>query len=180
MIRLRSLVWAGLAVFVAVIALACSGGQMQLRSEDVDTTTMPPDVLASYRVFQRRCSKCHALARVYDSGIIDDDFWVRYVARMRRQPGSGITKNDEAVVLHYLYYYSAQKRDAGTGPRPDVTETKAENAANAKAAVVPAPLSPSSSAAPVVANPVNSNSVNANPVSAHPANADAADAAVKP
>ncbi len=84
------------------------------RSEGADPSALPADVQASYRVFVQRCSKCHALARVYESGITDDDYWVRYVARMRRQPGSGISKGDESVILHYLFYYSAQKRDAGS------------------------------------------------------------------
>jgi hypothetical protein len=103
-----------LAAFGLVFgAAACGGASFQgNRAEELDTSSYPADIQASYKVTAQRCSKCHSLARVWDSGITDDDYWVRYVERMRHQPGSGITRGDESVILHFLFYYSAQKRDA--------------------------------------------------------------------
>jgi hypothetical protein len=85
---------------------ACSSS----RSEGLDVATLPPEVRGDYEVFAHKCSKCHSLARPLQSGISDDDFWREYVARMRRQPASGIHRNDEEPILRFLHYYSMSKR----------------------------------------------------------------------
>jgi hypothetical protein len=90
------------AVFVS--ALGCSG--WLARSEGLDSATMPESVRADYAVFAVRCSKCHSLARPLSSGIDDDEYWAMYVARMRRQPASGISMEDSAVILRFLHYFS--------------------------------------------------------------------------
>jgi hypothetical protein len=67
-------------------------------------------------VFAQKCSKCHSLARPLESGITDDEFWKAYVARMRRQPSSGISQSDEPPILRFLHYYSVdQKHGRGEG-----------------------------------------------------------------
>jgi hypothetical protein len=78
--------------------------------EGLNPADLPPAVRADYGVFAQRCSKCHSLARPLDSGIVDNAFWVNYVARMRRQPGSGISKEDEQVILRFLFFFSAEER----------------------------------------------------------------------
>jgi hypothetical protein len=71
---------------------------------------LPPELRADYAVFADRCSKCHSLSRPLDSGIVDDEFWVRYVERMRRQPASGISPEDTPAILRFLHFYSAEQR----------------------------------------------------------------------
>lgn len=80
------------------------------RTEGLDRASLPENIRADYDVFARRCSKCHSLARPLNSGITDDEQWVRYVNRMRRQPGSGITQEDQEVILRFLRYYAAEQR----------------------------------------------------------------------
>lgn len=97
------------------------------RSEIIDPSTLPENVRADYDVFAQRCSKCHSLARPLNSGIVDDDYWAMYVARMRRQPESGISLEDSRVVLRFLHYYSqqqiekkkAKRQDSSSPPPPD-------------------------------------------------------------
>lgn len=86
---------------------ACAAG----RSEGLDVASLPPDVRPDYELFAERCSKCHSLARPLESGITDDVFWKKYVERMRRQPGSGISPEDETHILRFLHYYSAEKKE---------------------------------------------------------------------
>jgi hypothetical protein len=89
------------------------------RSEGIDLPTLPQDVRADYEVFAQRCSKCHSLARPLNSGIADDEYWKMYVARMRRQPESGISLEDSRVILRFLHYYSLEqirKKTARTTP----------------------------------------------------------------
>lgn len=113
----------------------CSGPTALVAGgEGLDTATIPADVQGDYQVFAHRCSKCHSLARALNSGIDDDVFWAHYVARMRRQPASGISREDEVMILRFLHYYSLdQKRTrAGTtsgalpGPAPTMASVPAQ------------------------------------------------------
>jgi mono/diheme cytochrome c family protein len=74
------------------------------RFEGLDPRQMPEEVRADYALFAQRCSKCHSLARPLQSGITGDEYWADYVERMRRQPGSGISREDAALILRFLHY----------------------------------------------------------------------------
>ena len=103
------------AVFLASFAwaLACAlawtgctpAGQW---AEGVNESTVPADIRPEYQLFAQRCSKCHSLARPLSSGITDDTYWRWYVERMRLQPGSGISPEDEPPILRFLHYYSLE------------------------------------------------------------------------
>jgi hypothetical protein len=110
--RLGYFVWAAAA---APLLPACSSGA---RSEGLDPSTLPGDVRADYAVFAQRCSKCHSLARPLSSGISDDNYWSRYVTRMRRQPGSGISELDAGPILRFLHYYSLEQQRKNAPPAP--------------------------------------------------------------
>ena len=94
---------------LGVIAnLACGGTH---GSDEVDTARVPSELRDDYAIFAQRCSKCHSLARPLTSGIDDDDYWRRYVERMRRQPASGISEADEAPILRFLHYFSEEQKN---------------------------------------------------------------------
>lgn len=63
---------------------------------------LSPELQASYQVFAHRCSRCHTLNRPLGAGIDDAEHWERYVARMRRMPGSGISSDDAKLILQFL------------------------------------------------------------------------------
>lgn len=99
------------AVFSALGTNACSGPSRIIgQGEGVNQASLPENMQADYALFAQRCSKCHSLSRTFNSGDNDDIFWARYVARMRRQPGSGIAPSEEAPILRFLHYYSEQVR----------------------------------------------------------------------
>jgi hypothetical protein len=82
---------------------------------------MPAEVRDDYALFALRCSKCHSLSRPLQSGITDDVFWVEYVERMRRQPGSDITIEDTVPILRFLHFFSTgqvARRDFRPPPLP--------------------------------------------------------------
>ena len=99
---------------LSVVCAAALGGLVagcpSSLSEGIDPSTLPENVRPDYAVFAQRCSKCHSLARPLNSGIDDDGYWAMYVARMRRQPGSGISEEDSVIILRYLHYYSVEQR----------------------------------------------------------------------
>jgi hypothetical protein len=101
---LRPLAAAAAAALVIVTASACQHG------EGLDPSKMPSSIRADYELFANRCSKCHSLARPLTSNITDDEQWVLYVNRMRRQPGSGISRIDQEGILRFLKYYAADLR----------------------------------------------------------------------
>jgi hypothetical protein len=97
------------AFALAPIALQTACPSPDARSETIEPTTLPQEVRADYEVFAQRCSKCHSLSRPLNSGIVDDEYWALYVARMRRQPSSGISVEDSRVILRFLHYYSLEQ-----------------------------------------------------------------------
>jgi hypothetical protein len=94
----------------AALLISCGGGPLAAHTDGLDPAILPTTVQASYTVFSDRCSKCHSLARALNSGIESNEYWDRYVERMRRQPGSGISVDDTHVILQFLYYYAAVQR----------------------------------------------------------------------
>ncbi len=101
---------------LGVIAVVAFVGCVTNRSEGLDASKMPESVRPDYEVFAQRCSKCHSLARPLQSGIEDDAFWALYVARMRRQPSSGISMEDTTVILRFLHYFSEEQKRAKAKP----------------------------------------------------------------
>ncbi len=93
---------------VLVALVACSG--WFVRGEGLDAATLPEAVRPDYAVFAQRCSKCHSLARPLTSGIDEDAYWVMYVAKMRRQPESGISEDDTVAILRFLHYFSREEK----------------------------------------------------------------------
>lgn len=130
-----------LAFFTASLA-ACPTS----RTEGLDPSKVPENLRADYDRFAHKCSKCHGLSRPLQAGITDDAQWVMYVNRMRRQPGSGISMEDQEVILRFLKWHAAdlRKKNAeknGT-PAPAAAPPPTPAAPVHSASVQPAPTSP--------------------------------------
>ncbi len=98
-------------LFASTFAAAfLTGSACGPRTEGLDPSKIPDNVRADYELFATRCSKCHGLSRPLQAGITDDDQWVMYVRRMRRQQGSGISHEDEQIILRFLRWYAADLR----------------------------------------------------------------------
>ena len=87
--------------------------QESRRGETVDVSKYPPEIREAYEVFAVRCSRCHTLARPLDARINDPQHWIRYVHRMRLQPGSGIDAQNAEIILRFLLYYHGQGQSQG-------------------------------------------------------------------
>lgn len=105
-----------LALSLALAAAACSGGAHARRPDGIDVSHYPPEIQEAYSVFEFRCSRCHSLARPLNAQVTDLSHWDDYVRRMRRQPGSGITRANARVILKFLYYYTTEstREEGGT------------------------------------------------------------------
>jgi hypothetical protein len=111
------------AVISGVGSVACVtenlGRRGGLNAQQIEA--LPPDVAKSYDLFAHKCSRCHTLARPLSANITEVGHWREYVARMRRQSGSGISADDAETILVFLKYYTDEKLRAQAekkGPAP--------------------------------------------------------------
>jgi hypothetical protein len=121
----------------ALLLVACGS-----RTEGLDRSKLPEDITSDYDLFARKCSKCHSLARPLSSGISDDEQWVMYVNRMRRQPGSGINYDDQEHILRFLRYFAAELRakQGKGGPASSTPDAAAPPPTAAPAVQAPTPV----------------------------------------
>ena len=105
----RAWLWFGcLTIIVAAIAYGCAGANKFRHGDSLDVSSYPSDIQVAYKVFAVRCSRCHTLARPLNARIDDPQHWVRYVARMRLNPSSGINAKDAQTILRFLLFYMHQ------------------------------------------------------------------------
>ncbi len=78
----------------------------------IDISKYPADMQARYKTFAGRCAKCHTLARAINSDFVLEDEWERYVKRMMRKPGSGISSADAREIFTFLDFDSKTRKKA--------------------------------------------------------------------
>ena len=101
-----------LSLFLAACpSMASVGARGGISAEQV--AALPPNEAASYELFTKKCSRCHSLARPLTAQIDEPGHWRHYVARMRRQPGSGISPADAEQILVFLEYWTKMRLDEG-------------------------------------------------------------------
>lgn len=77
-------------------------------TDTIDVSNYPKEIQENYKVFAKKCSKCHTLARPINSDFKGEE-WNRYVKRMMRKPDSGISPSIGKQIYEFLKYYSEQK-----------------------------------------------------------------------
>lgn len=98
---------------MVLTSLGCSGLQ---RGDGLDPSAVPDAYRADYELFADRCSRCHSLARPLSAGVNDEAHWRLYLRRMRNQPASGISAEDEPQLLRFLTWYAEQRRARQSRP----------------------------------------------------------------
>lgn len=114
-----------LVAVASLLAFGCARDAVPRDGEGLDVSGQSPQFKDDYALFANRCSKCHGLARPLNlaSREISDEYWERYVDRMRRQPGSGISSADGIAIRRFLHVYSRlekarQARDDSSAGSP--------------------------------------------------------------
>lgn len=111
----------GLAL-ASLFALAAAIGQAQqnpaeeerLKKLDagpktIDVSRYPAEQQQAYKLFQTKCSSCHAIARGINTEMVLPGDWERYIKRMMFKPNSGIS-NEEGKTLYRFMVYDASAR----------------------------------------------------------------------
>ena len=79
---------------------------------EIDVSNYPQEMQTLYNVFTRRCSKCHTVARPINSDFTPEE-WKKYVQKMMRKAGSGLTPKTADQITKFLIYDS-QHRERNT------------------------------------------------------------------
>lgn len=148
----RRLVCALCIGLLASLTSATCATTSNRRGDALDVSAYPEDMQEAYKVFAVRCSRCHTLARPLNARITDPQHWVRYVARMRLNPASGINAKNGEVIIRFLQYYTHQReeerREREGESEPDAPSEELETAPPAAAEP-----QPGASATPLEAQP---------------------------
>ncbi len=98
---------------MAILSGAAGCGTAQMSASHVELPAevgeLPAELEDDYRVFANNCSKCHGLERPLSAPVTDHGHWQRYVARMMRTPGSGISASEAPAILAFLFWYTDKK-----------------------------------------------------------------------
>ena len=78
----------------------------------IDVSKYPADMQSGYKLFVTRCAKCHTPARAINCDFALDEEWERYVKRMMRKPGSGISPADGKKIFEFVTYDSKIRKKA--------------------------------------------------------------------
>jgi len=105
LLRMLVLLPAGLLAQTSDIVLPQDKGP-----ETIDVSAYPPPVQAAYKLFSKKCSKCHTLARPINTTMKWEE-WERYVKRMMNKPNSGISNNQGKEVFEFLIYDQTNRKD---------------------------------------------------------------------
>ena len=74
----------------------------------IDVTAYSPEMQETYELFTRKCSRCHTVARPINSTFTAEE-WRKYVYRMMRKPGSGLTPKTAEEIIKFLIYDSERR-----------------------------------------------------------------------
>lgn len=79
----------------------------------IDVSKYPAAMQEKYKVFTKKCSSCHTIARPINCDFALDDEWERYIKRMMRKAGpSLISADDGKQIFEFLSYDSKIRKKA--------------------------------------------------------------------
>lgn len=92
----------------------------------IDVTKYPADQKAAYKLFDKKCSKCHTIARPINSEFVLPAQWERYIKRMMYKPNSQLNEQDGKTIYKFLVYdASVRKTEALRKALHELTDERA-------------------------------------------------------
>ena len=76
----------------------------------IDVSKYPADMQAGYALFQKKCVKCHTVARPINSLFVLPAEWERYIKRMVYKPDSKMSEDDGKTIYRFLAYDSSVRK----------------------------------------------------------------------
>lgn len=78
----------------------------------IDVSKYPAGMQNQYKVFAKKCSNCHTLARPVNCEFALEDEWERYIKRMMRKSGTLISADEGKQIFEFLVYDSKIRKKA--------------------------------------------------------------------
>jgi len=133
------------ATVLALSALASLAADDQLDAETkarverfekgaatIDVSKYPEGVKENYEVFSTKCTQCHKLSRPINSDYALPEEWSRYIKRMMRKPGSGISAGDGKKIYDFVVYDASIRKKALVDEKLAKATPEEKTAAEAK------------------------------------------------
>ena len=98
----------------------------------IDISKYPAALKDNYELFSQKCTQCHKLSRPINSDYALPDEWSRYVKRMMRKPGSGISTTEAKQIFEFLVYDSSVRKKAAVDAKLAKATAEEKTAAEAK------------------------------------------------
>ncbi|MEI8290930.1 MAG: hypothetical protein WCH99_15810 [Verrucomicrobiota bacterium] len=98
----------------------------------IDISKYPQGIKDNYEVFSQKCTQCHKLSRPINCDYVMPDEWSRYVKRMMRKPGSGISTSEAKSIYEFLVFDSSVRKKAQLDERLAAAKPEEKTAAEAK------------------------------------------------
>jgi cytochrome c5 len=102
---------AGIALFASALAEEPDSAAIKahLKALDsgpksIDVAKYPDEQKAGYKLFTKKCSKCHTIARPINSDFVLPGQWERYIKRMMFKPNSQMSDADGKRIFRFLVY----------------------------------------------------------------------------
>jgi hypothetical protein len=78
--------------------------------DSIDVSGYPKEQQANYKVFVRKCSRCHTLARAINAPLALPEEWEAYVRKMQKKRRSGVDAKSAGSVISFLQYDSSVRK----------------------------------------------------------------------
>ena len=78
----------------------------------IDVSKYPPNIQAEYKLFAKKCVKCHTLARPINCELALDSEWEAYLKRMMRKAGTFISADEGKQIYEFLSYDTKIRKKA--------------------------------------------------------------------
>jgi hypothetical protein len=98
----------------------------------IDISKYPAALKDNYDLFSQKCTQCHKLSRPINSDYCLPSEWSRYVKRMMRKPGSGISSSEAKSIYEFLAYDSSVRKKAAVDAKLAVATPEDKAADEAK------------------------------------------------
>lgn len=76
----------------------------------IDVTKYPDEQKSGYKLFSKKCSKCHTIARPINSEFVLPAQWERYIKRMMFKPNSQMSDADGKGIYRFLVYDASVRK----------------------------------------------------------------------
>lgn len=85
--------------------------------DTIDVSQYPADQQSNYKVFVKKCSKCHTLARPINAPYSTQKEWADYIDKMKKKKRSGLDGKSAERVLQFLIHDSSVRKKTASEKR---------------------------------------------------------------